>query len=120
MKLSATVADLKFCLFSSYRAGKPPSGTHLDVLKDDKLIQKLMIDEKKCYLFGRNAQFCQFVLDHASCSRVHSALVYHKFLNIIYLVDLGNVSLLDRNSPLMEQLNFFQGVLMALSSDQFG
>lgn len=71
-------------------AGRPPSGTHLDVLKDDKLIQKLMIDEKKCYLFGRNAQFCQFVLDHASCSRVHSALVYHKFLNIIYLVDLGS------------------------------
>lgn len=49
-----------------------------------------MIDEKKCYLFGRNAQFCQFVLDHASCSRVHSALVYHKFLNITYLVDLGS------------------------------
>uniref|UniRef100_A0A336K2M3 CSON002855 protein n=1 Tax=Culicoides sonorensis TaxID=179676 RepID=A0A336K2M3_CULSO len=71
-------------------AGKPPSGTHLDVTKEDKLIQKLMIDEKKCYLFGRNAQFCQFTLDHASCSRVHAALVYHKFLNIIYLVDLGS------------------------------
>lgn len=28
-------------------AGKAPVGHHLDVLKDDKLIQKLMIDEKK-------------------------------------------------------------------------
>lgn len=59
-------------------------------MKDDKLIQKLMIDEKKCYLFGRNAQLNDFVTDHASCSRVHSAFVYHKFLNIAYLVDLGS------------------------------
>lgn len=59
-------------------------------MKEDKLIQKFMIDEKKCYLFGRNSQICQLTLDHASCSRVHSALVYHKFLNIVYLVDLGS------------------------------
>lgn len=71
-------------------AGKPPTGLHLDVLKDDKLIQKLMIDEKKCYLFGRNSQMNDFCIDHASCSRVHSALVYHKYLNIAYLVDLGS------------------------------
>jgi len=32
--------------------GKPPPGTHLDVLKDDKLIEKLLIDEKKYYIFG--------------------------------------------------------------------
>jgi len=49
-----------------------------------------MIDEKKCYLFGRNAQLNDFCLDHASCSRVHSAFVYHKYLNIAYLVDLGS------------------------------
>ena len=28
-------------------AGKGPSGLHLDVLKDDKFIQKILIDEKK-------------------------------------------------------------------------
>jgi len=71
-------------------AGKPPVGLHLDVLKGDKLIQKLMIDEKKCYLFGRNAQMNDFCIDHASCSRVHSALVYHKHLNRAFLVDLGS------------------------------
>lgn len=62
----------------------------MDVLKDEKLVQKLMIDEKKCYLFGRNAQMNDFCIDHASCSRVHSAFVYHKQLNIAYLVDLGS------------------------------
>ncbi|GLH08615.1 Nuclear inhibitor of protein phosphatase [Gryllus bimaculatus] len=71
-------------------AGKPPVGLHLDVLKGDKLIQKLMIDEKKCYLFGRNPQLNDFCIDHASCSRVHSALVYHKQLNRAFLVDLGS------------------------------
>ena len=71
-------------------AGKASSGLHLDVLKvvispwyttmpadrqlnfccqDAKLIQKLMIDEKKCYLFGRNPQMTDFVVDHGSCSR---------------------------------------------------
>lgn len=72
------------------RAGKPPVGLHLDVLKGDKLIQKLMIDDKKCYLFGRNAQMNDFCIDHASCSRVHSALVWHKHLNRAFLVDLGS------------------------------
>lgn len=71
-------------------AGKAPTGHHLDVTKDDKLIQKLMIDEKKCYLFGRNPQMNDFCIDHGSCSRVHAALVYHKHLNISYLVDLGS------------------------------
>ncbi|XP_055692059.1 nuclear inhibitor of protein phosphatase 1 [Lutzomyia longipalpis] len=71
-------------------AGKPPTGFHLDVLKEDKLIQKLMIDEKKCYLFGRNSQLNDFCIDHQSCSRVHAAYVYHKHLHISYLVDLGS------------------------------
>ena len=68
-------------------AGKAAPGLHLDVLKvltvimdieswcmwpfiqDGKLIQKLMIDEKNFYLFGRNHQTCDFVVDHGSCSR---------------------------------------------------
>ena len=41
--------------------GKPPPGTHLDVMKDDKLIEKLLIDEKKYYIFGRNNEMCDFV-----------------------------------------------------------
>jgi len=71
-------------------AGKPSVGLHLDVLKDNKLIQKLMIDEKKCYLFGRNPQMTDFCIDHGSCSRVHAALVWHKHLERSFLVDLGS------------------------------
>ena len=71
-------------------AGKPPTGLHLDVLKEEKLVQKLMVDEKKCYLFGRNQELNDFCIDHGSCSRVHAALVYHKHLNRAFLVDLGS------------------------------
>uniref|UniRef100_A0A8D8PRW9 Nuclear inhibitor of protein phosphatase 1 n=1 Tax=Cacopsylla melanoneura TaxID=428564 RepID=A0A8D8PRW9_9HEMI len=71
-------------------AGKPPVGLHLDVLKEDKLVQKLMLDEKKCYLFGRNKDLCDICIDHQSCSRVHAAFVYHTALERAFLVDLGS------------------------------
>lgn len=58
-------------------------------------LQKLMVDEKKCYLFGRNQQLNDFCIDHASCSRVHAALVYHKHLNRAFLVDLGSSKYID-------------------------
>ncbi|XP_038057754.1 nuclear inhibitor of protein phosphatase 1-like isoform X2 [Patiria miniata] len=54
------------------------------------MIEKMMIDEKNVYYFGRNSIVCDFVLDHASCSRVHAALMYHKHLNRSFLVDLGS------------------------------
>ncbi|XP_028836489.1 protein phosphatase 1, regulatory subunit 8b isoform X1 [Denticeps clupeoides] len=71
-------------------AGKPPSGLHLDVVKGDKLMEKLIIDEKKYYLFGRNPDVCDFTIDHQSCSRVHAALVYHKHLKRLFLIDLNS------------------------------
>ncbi|MCJ8728508.1 hypothetical protein PDJAM_G00005340 [Pangasius djambal] len=71
-------------------AGKPPPGLHLDVVKGDKLIEKLIIDEKKFYLFGRNPDLCDFTIDHQSCSRVHAALVYHKHLKRLFLIDLNS------------------------------
>lgn len=49
-----------------------------------------MIDEKKCYLFGRNPDLNDFGVEHASCSRVHAALVFHKHLERVFLVDLNS------------------------------
>ncbi|KAF2363699.1 Forkhead-associated (FHA) domain [Trinorchestia longiramus] len=93
-------------------AGKPAVGLHLDVAKGDRLIQKLMVDEKKCYLFGRNPQLNDFCIDHASCSRVHSVLVYHKVLQKAFLVDLGSTHgtyigkiRLEANKPTQVPLN---------------
>ncbi|XP_076089738.1 nuclear inhibitor of protein phosphatase 1-like [Mytilus galloprovincialis] len=71
-------------------AGKPPPGLHLDVVKENKMVQKLMIDTKKCYFFGRNKQMCDFCIDHQSCSRVHAALVWHKHLSRPFILDLGS------------------------------
>lgn len=58
-----------------------------------------MIDDKKCYLFGRNPHMNDFCIDHGSCSRVHAALIYHKHLSISYLVDLGSSELVVTFSP---------------------
>lgn len=58
---------------------KPPSGSHLDVVKSDSLIQKLLIDEKPVYYFGRNPTHCDFIIEHASSSRVHAMLGYPQF-----------------------------------------
>uniref|UniRef100_A0A8R1TJY0 FHA domain-containing protein n=1 Tax=Onchocerca volvulus TaxID=6282 RepID=A0A8R1TJY0_ONCVO len=71
-------------------AGRPPSGCHLDVVKGDQLIQKLMVDEKRAYFFGRNPKQCDFVVEHASCSRVHAVLIYHKFLQRFALIDMNS------------------------------
>ncbi|VDM71668.1 unnamed protein product [Strongylus vulgaris] len=82
-------------------ATRPPAGSHLDVCKGDQLIQKLMIDEKPAYYFGRNPKQVDFAVEHASCSRVHALLMYHGVLKRFALVDmesshgtfLGNIRL---------------------------
>lgn len=50
--------------------------------------QKIMIDQKNHYIFGRNPDLNEFCLNHASCSRQHAALIYHKHLKRFFLVDL--------------------------------
>uniref|UniRef100_A0A671KW80 Nuclear inhibitor of protein phosphatase 1-like n=1 Tax=Sinocyclocheilus anshuiensis TaxID=1608454 RepID=A0A671KW80_9TELE len=54
------------------------------------VVCKLIIDEKKFYLFGRNPEHCDFTIDHQSCSRVHAALLYHRHLKRVFLIDLNS------------------------------
>lgn len=92
--------------------GKAPPGLHLDVHKSEKLIEKQMIDEKPFYLFGRNADIVDIAVEHASCSRYHAALVYHKILKRSFIIDLksthgsfiGSIRL-DPNTPHQLQLD---------------
>ncbi|XP_055352637.1 nuclear inhibitor of protein phosphatase 1-like [Paramacrobiotus metropolitanus] len=71
-------------------AGPAESGLHLDVIKDGQLVAKYSVDSKHYYLFGRNSEVVDFVIDHVSCSRVHAALVHHKALKRPFLLDLGS------------------------------
>ncbi|CAJ0574040.1 unnamed protein product, partial [Mesorhabditis spiculigera] len=71
-------------------AGKSPAGYHLDVLKNDALVQKIFIDERKSYYFGRNPNQADIIVEHASCSRVHAVLLYHTGLKRFALVDMGS------------------------------
>lgn len=67
-----------------------------------------MVDEKKCYFFGRNPTLNDVLVDHQSCSRVHAALIYHKVLERNFLVDLGSskwlIELILFNNNLLIQL----------------
>lgn len=97
---------LRFKLFSGERHCKVMTQRHRDVADCQQKIpasasvylrlikalsfQKLIIDEKKFYLFGRNPDWCDFTIDHQSCSRVHAALVYHKHLKRVFLIDLNS------------------------------
>ncbi|VDO18757.1 unnamed protein product [Heligmosomoides polygyrus] len=71
-------------------ATRPPPGSHLDVCKGEQLIQKLMVDEKRAYYFGRNPKMVDFAVEHASCSRVHALLLYHGVLDRFALVDMDS------------------------------
>ncbi|VDM61388.1 unnamed protein product [Angiostrongylus costaricensis] len=89
---STTVLDEKSKFQVPSWASRPPPGSHLDVCKGDQLIQKLMIDEKSTYYFGRNPKQVDFAVEHASCSRVHALLLYHGVLNRFALVDMDSSS----------------------------
>ncbi|KAE9419058.1 hypothetical protein Angca_003393 [Angiostrongylus cantonensis] len=87
---TTTVLDEKSKFQVPSWASRPPPGSHLDVCKGDQLIQKLMIDEKSTYYFGRNPKQVDFAVEHASCSRVHALLLYHGVLNRFALVDMDS------------------------------
>ncbi|CAI5439050.1 unnamed protein product [Caenorhabditis angaria] len=84
----AEVVDEKSKFAIPSWAEKPPNGAHLDVYKGPQLIQKLMIDDKKAYYFGRNNKQVDFAVEHASCSRVHALLLYHGLLKRFALIDM--------------------------------
>ncbi|KAI3386844.1 hypothetical protein SNEBB_000370 [Seison nebaliae] len=105
-------------------AGQPPSGLHMDVMKESKLIQKLMIDEKNHYYFGRNQSLNDFSIDHTSCSRVHAVLVWHRHLECCFLIDLGSTHgtfigthRLESNVP--QQLEFGREFQFGASTRQY-
>ena len=73
-------------------ASKPPPncGLYFDVLKNSDIISKLLLDDKPYFLIGRHSKRCDFILDHVSISRFHSAVIYHEHLQRVFLMDLGS------------------------------
>uniref|UniRef100_A0A6V1P0Z9 FHA domain-containing protein n=1 Tax=Heterosigma akashiwo TaxID=2829 RepID=A0A6V1P0Z9_HETAK len=60
----------------------------LDVYKGIELVSTIQIHGKGWYLLGRNPTVCDVILDHASISRKHAAILYH-VSGCAYIVDLG-------------------------------
>uniref|UniRef100_A0A7S1NI91 Peptidylprolyl isomerase n=1 Tax=Eutreptiella gymnastica TaxID=73025 RepID=A0A7S1NI91_9EUGL len=68
-------------------AAKPKQEWYLDVRKGETSIGQQRIDSDPYYLFGRNVNICDYVLEHPSVSRVHVALVHHHS-GSVFLIDL--------------------------------
>uniref|UniRef100_A0AC35TGU7 FHA domain-containing protein n=1 Tax=Rhabditophanes sp. KR3021 TaxID=114890 RepID=A0AC35TGU7_9BILA len=71
-------------------SNKFPPGFHLDCFKGDEFLEKVMIDEKNVYVFGRDPVQADIPIEHASCSRAHAILLYHDILKKSALVDLNS------------------------------
>jgi len=63
------------------------SDSCLEVSKNDEKIETLPLGKKRYYVFGRNPEVCDVVLDHESISRKHAAIVHHTS-GKLYLIDL--------------------------------
>eukprot|EP01059_Diplonema_ambulator_P012104 TRINITY_DN2226_c0_g1_i1.p1 TRINITY_DN2226_c0_g1~~TRINITY_DN2226_c0_g1_i1.p1 ORF type:complete len:288 (+),score=62.08 TRINITY_DN2226_c0_g1_i1:48-911(+) len=70
-------------------AGLPAQGTHLEVRKDGKVIDVVLIDKLPYYLAGRLGGVVDICLEHKSTSRAHCVFVHHRKGNL-YLIDLNS------------------------------
>jgi len=59
----------------------------LEVMKDDKMVESIDLGQKAYYVFGRNVEMADIVIEHPSASRKHAAVVHHKG-GKVYLIDL--------------------------------
>jgi len=68
----------------------------LEVTKNGQVIETIEIGKKQSYVFGRNGDVCDIILDHPSASRKHAAIVHHTS-GKVYLIDLqsGHGTLVD-------------------------
>jgi pSer/pThr/pTyr-binding forkhead associated (FHA) protein len=74
----------------------PTESFDLEVLKDGSIISHIPISSQPTYIFGRNHDACDIVLDHQSISREHAALQFGD-RNELYLMDLGSAHGTKRN-----------------------
>mmetsp|Transcript_1387 Transcript_1387/g.1886 ORF Transcript_1387/g.1886 Transcript_1387/m.1886 type:complete len:370 (-) Transcript_1387:257-1366(-) len=68
---------------------RPDYTAVMDAYKGIDFVDCTKIYGKGWYLIGRNPTVCDVILDHASISRKHAAILYH-FSGAAYVVDLGS------------------------------
>uniref|UniRef100_A0A6B2G103 Nuclear inhibitor of protein phosphatase 1 (Trinotate prediction) n=1 Tax=Myxobolus squamalis TaxID=59785 RepID=A0A6B2G103_MYXSQ len=65
-----------------------PGGFFMSVIKEKECIQKIALDDKKFFIFGRLQG--DILIQHESCSGIHAALVYHNHLCRWFIFDLSS------------------------------
>ncbi|KAF1741016.1 hypothetical protein MXB_2228 [Myxobolus squamalis] len=65
-----------------------PGGFFLSIIKEKECVQKIALDDKKFFIFGRLQG--DILIQHDSCSGIHAALVYHNDLCRWFIFDLSS------------------------------
>lgn len=73
-------------------ADLPSEAFHLACTRDGRPLAPLGLQRYPYYLLGKNAQVCDYILDHPSISGVHAAIVFHKPHKCFVLVDLNSTN----------------------------
>lgn len=104
VKAAETSSESDLNLFESHTQPKPEEkaanfkvpdwaadptdkGAHLEVMKDDAIVESIDLGQKPYYVFGRNADMADIIIEHPSASRKHAAFVHHKG-GKVYIIDL--------------------------------
>eukprot|EP00906_Rhabdomonas_costata_P010472 RCo014699 len=85
-------------------ADLPPEGTVLEVVKDGKPLETLLIDDCPYFLLGRGSD-ADFVLSHETLSRIHLAVVHHRN-GSCFVISLSAVANATRVNDKPVQYNF--------------
>ncbi|MEN2498832.1 MAG: Nuclear inhibitor of protein phosphatase 1 [Marteilia pararefringens] len=71
-------------------SGRAPDDYYVDVFKNGDLIDKINFSKRTPYYCGRNSKECCIRIDHESCSRVHSCIIFHSVAKQFFIVDLNS------------------------------
>lgn len=88
----------------------------LYVFKNDDIIETLHIHRKSVYLFGRDNQVADVVLQHPSCSKQHAVIQYRNtadklsgFVSVKpYLMDLGSLHKTFLNGTVLDDARYYE------------
>ena len=72
-------------------AGMPSfGGPHLEVVKDGVVATRWPLHRAPYTLIGKNAEVCDYVMEHPSTSGVHCAIVFHGERREFFIIDVSS------------------------------
>lgn len=81
-------APFKAPSWAALPRARPGNSFYVETWKEDQLVARLNITDRKMTLVGRHGEMAQIVTQHISISRQHAAILYHPDRKAYFVVDL--------------------------------